>query len=188
MSIENDIVYSYFLAEPYKKLKVKDKEYECEVGTKTEGGSYKNGYIAKSVIGKKEKYAYMIVKFYTSVNKEIDIEEQLIIRNDGEICKRLGWNNVNLLRFERPSESYNEYKDYVIRLAKELEVNNEDDERCVDCAKKFKWITGVSYSGRGPNAEHCGSCEYEKWDGFNKWFNQGKYDDGKPLHNDYPSW
>ena len=115
-SIENnDIIYDYFLSEPYKKLKVADNYYDCVLGTKTTGSFYINGYRAKSIIGKNEKWCYIQVDFYTSVGNEIDIEERLLIRNDGKICRRTGWNNIDLLRYERPGESYNVFKNYVNR-------------------------------------------------------------------------
>ena len=111
----NDIIYEYFLSEPYKKLKVADNYYDCVLGTKTTGSFYVNGYRAKNIIGKKEKWGYIQVDFYTSVGNTIDIEERLLIRNDGKICRRTGWNNIDLLKYERPGESYNVFKNYVNR-------------------------------------------------------------------------
>jgi len=115
MSIEHDVVYGYFLAEPYKKLQVDDNYYDCILKTKTKGSCYKNGYVAKNIIGKNNKWCYMQVDFYTSAGNEIHIEEKMMIRNDGKICRRVGWHNVDLLKYERPNESYNEYKQYVKR-------------------------------------------------------------------------
>jgi len=115
MSTQHDIVYGYFLAEPYKKLQVDDNYYDCVLKTKTKGSCYKNGYVAKNIIGKNNKWCYMQVDFYTSAGNEIHIEEKMMIRNDGKICRRVGWHDVDLLKYERPNESYNEYKEYVKR-------------------------------------------------------------------------
>ena len=81
----------------YKKVRVNDIEYDCIVGLNTGGGYYKNGFTTEEINGKEGKHKYLIFKFYTSVNHKIDIEEQWLIRDDGKVCKRIGWSNINLL-------------------------------------------------------------------------------------------
>ena len=80
-----------------RKVKVNDKYYDCKLGLKSSGGFYKNGFTAEVIEGKNKEHNYIVLKIYTSVNHTIDIEEKWLIRDDGKVCKRFGWNNVNLL-------------------------------------------------------------------------------------------
>tara|TARA_R110002012_G_scaffold304666_3_gene508284 strand:+ start:2387 stop:2722 length:336 start_codon:yes stop_codon:yes gene_type:complete len=102
--------FEYFIKTPIRKLLVNDKPVENWVGTKTEGGYYKNGYVATLLEGKKNKYSYIQINFYTSAGCMVDIEEKWLIRSDDKIMRRLGWNNVDLLKLSRTGESERDIK------------------------------------------------------------------------------
>jgi hypothetical protein len=87
-----------------RNVKVNDKEYECRLGLETEGGFYRNGWTAKEVDGLKGKFKYIRFLFYTSASERIDIEEKWLIRSDGKVMERRGWNDVNLKKMCKEGE------------------------------------------------------------------------------------
>tara|TARA_R110002110_G_scaffold71921_1_gene191729 strand:+ start:457 stop:813 length:357 start_codon:yes stop_codon:yes gene_type:complete len=102
--------FQYFIKNPIRDLLVNDKPVQNWVGTKTDGGYYKNGYIASLLKGKNDKYSYIQLNIYTSVKCTVDIEEKWLIRSDDKIIRRLGWNNVDLLRICRKGECEEDIK------------------------------------------------------------------------------
>ena len=102
--------FQYFIKNPIRDLLVNDKPVQNWVGTKTDGGYYKNGYIASLLKGKNDKHSYIQLNIYTSVKCTVDIEEKWLIRSDDKIIRRLGWNNVDLLRICRKGECEEDIK------------------------------------------------------------------------------
>jgi hypothetical protein len=101
--------YNYFFENPIQKVKVSNGstpsiEYDCIKGIETVGCFYKNGYKVTVREGK-GKHKYIQLDIYTSCNQQIDIEERWLIRNDNKICRRTGWNNVNLLSMAMKGEN-----------------------------------------------------------------------------------
>ena len=97
--------YKHFINHPNYNLHVNGVEYENRVGVKTMGGCYKNGYTVKEIKGKTDKYSYIQLNLYTSNQQKVAIEERWLIRNDNKVCKRIGWHNVDLLRFVQKGEN-----------------------------------------------------------------------------------
>ena len=96
--------YQFFVNNTYKKVLVNDKFYDCRIGIQTDGGYYKNGYVSKQRTGLKGKHEYIWIYIYTSVKGYIDVEEKILMRNDGRICKWYGWDNIDLLKV--PSQDH----------------------------------------------------------------------------------
>ena len=108
-----ETTFNYFIRNPIRNLLVNDKPIANCVGTKTEGGYYKNGYTASLLSGKKDKFSYIQLNIYTSAGNEVDIEEKWLIRSDDKIVKRLGWSNVNLLRMDTLAQHERDLKHYI---------------------------------------------------------------------------
>jgi len=96
----SQLVKAVYIDTPSVKLLVQGYEVPMIVGTETEGGYYKNGYIAKEI-----KKGWLQVCIYTSVKHQVDIEERKLYNikdlNNIRLVKWTGWNDVDLLKYCR---------------------------------------------------------------------------------------
>ena len=92
----SQLVKAVYIDTTSVKLLVNDIEVPMIVGTETEGGYYKNGYIAKEI-----KKGWLQVIVYTSRWSKVDIEERKLynIKNLNKIrlVKWTGFDGVDLL-------------------------------------------------------------------------------------------
>ena len=108
--------YQFFKQNPLKMVEVGEVKYQPIVGTVTVGGYYKNGWRSRVIEGDKN---YIELHFYTSAGSEIVIEERWLIREDDKICKRTGWNNINLLKMDTIENHRKDLNTYKIKKEKE---------------------------------------------------------------------
>jgi hypothetical protein len=111
MTTNNEII-KYFETKQCQKVLVNDIEFDCYKGLETMSGYYKNGFKAYVKKGKKKNKAneYLQIDIYTSAGQQIDIEEKFMFLKDGEdyiLKKWVGWNNMDLLRFDTNNEFMN---------------------------------------------------------------------------------
>lgn len=96
----SQLVKSVFIDNPKLKLEVNGYEVPMIVGTETEGGYYKNGYIAKEI-----KKGWLQVNVYTSRFKQVDIEEKRLYNikdlKNIRLIKWRGFNDIDLLKYCR---------------------------------------------------------------------------------------
>ena len=94
----SQLVKKVFIDNPTLNLQVNDNVFPMIVGTETEGGYYKNGYIAKEI-----KMGWLQVNIYTSCRHQVDIEEKKLYNikdlNNIRLIKWKGWNDVDLLKY-----------------------------------------------------------------------------------------
>jgi len=134
--------YQFFEQNPLKKVEVGEVKYDPVVGTVTVGGYYKNGWRARVIEGDKN---YIELHFYTSAGSEIVIEERWLIREDDKICKRTGWNNINLLKMDTIENHRKDLNTYKIKQEEEeSDTDEEEEDVCSTCGKDY---------------EDCSTCE-----------------------------
>jgi hypothetical protein len=101
----SQLVKKVYIDTPSVKLLVNDIEVPMIVGTETEGGFYKNGYIAKEI-----RKGWLQVIVYTSRWSKVDIEERKLynIKNLNKIrlVKWLdaGFGNIDFINLENSIE------------------------------------------------------------------------------------
>ena len=115
MSQQQKII-NWFVENDYKKVRVKDVEYECKEGLTTPGGFYKNGWRTTIKKGKNSDTKYLQIFIYTSASNRICVEEKFMFkiteRNQNvfgryKLVSWKGWDNVDLMRFDWQSEYMN---------------------------------------------------------------------------------
>ena len=96
----SQLVKSVYIDNPKLKLEVNGYEAPMIVGTETEVGYYKNGYIAKEI-----KKGWLQVIVYTSRFKQVDIEEKKLYNikdlKNIRLIKWRGFYNIDLLKYCR---------------------------------------------------------------------------------------
>ena len=148
------MTYQFFKENPSFKLKVNDKKYDNIVGNPTESGFYKNGWEVKELEGKKGKYNYIALSFYTSAGLEVDIEERWMIRDDNKIIIRKGWHGVDLLKMAMDGENEADLKIYMDRFKKEKNEEEEVINYGKKCGHEHEKERDLAAGG-------CWSCEME---------------------------
>jgi hypothetical protein len=102
-------ILNWFVENDYKKVRVKDVEYECKEGITTTGGYYKNGWRTTIKKGKNSDTKYLQIFIYTSASHRIWVEEKFMFkiteRNQNvfgryKLVSWKGWDNVDLMRFD----------------------------------------------------------------------------------------
>ena len=113
-------MYEYFSMNRYRQIVYNDKKYDCDLGLDIDDtcGYYKNGYKTYIINGKNDKYKYIQVNMYTISGSKVDIEEKIMIRSDNKIVQRVGWNNVNLLKYDTQENHKKQIQGWIDRMTK----------------------------------------------------------------------
>ena len=111
-------IYEYFSIHRYRQIVYNDKKYDCDLGLDTgdTSGYYKNGYKTYRINGKNDKYHYIQVNMYTICGGKVEIEEKMMIRSDNKIVQRVGFHNVNLLKYDTQENHKKDIMDWIERM------------------------------------------------------------------------
>tara|TARA_R110002073_G_C9171131_1_gene555489 strand:+ start:47 stop:616 length:570 start_codon:yes stop_codon:yes gene_type:complete len=173
MSQQQKII-NWFVENDYKKVRVKDVEYECKEGLTTPGGFYKNGWRTTIKKGKNSDTKYLQIFIYTSASHNISVEEKFMFKiiesKEYDYSYKLvswkGWDNVDLMRLDWQSQYMGMltalYKsttddEQVEQEKEEQRLSKEEYERemcCEMCLVKTKKIYGCKENN------FCEKCYY----------------------------